>query len=195
MADQRRIQRLEQVILRTLGPVISQGLADPRLGVVTVTRIKLSRDLGIARVNWSCMGSDSDRSRAEHALSHARGHMQSAVAKAMRTRTTPHLQFHYDPSLENSVRINDLLHQLKLERGETDEDDVEGEGTGDQDIGDQDIGDQDIGDQGTEEESTEQEAGDGSDETTSDGPAQDEPVQDETQPEESAPEEPQPGDV
>jgi ribosome-binding factor A len=127
MADQRRIQRLEQVILRTLGPLISQGLADPRLGVVTVTRIKLSRDLGVARVNWSCIGSDSDRSRAEHGLSHARGHMQSAVAKAMRTRTTPHLTFHYDPSLENSVRINDLLHQLKLERGETDEEDGEGE--------------------------------------------------------------------
>ena len=125
MADQRRIQRLEQVILRTLGPLISQGLADPRLGVVTVTRIKLSRDLGVARVNWSRIGSDSDRSRAEHGLSHARGHMQSAVAKAMRTRTTPHLQFHYDPSLENSVRINDLLHQLKLERGETDEEDGE----------------------------------------------------------------------
>ena len=130
MADSRRIRRLEQVILRTIGPEISHGLADPRLGVVTVTRIRLSKDLGLARINWSLIGDDADRSRAEHALAHARGHLQSLVADAMRTRTTPRLEFHYDPSMENAARINEILHQLKEERGETDEDgesEVDGE--------------------------------------------------------------------
>jgi ribosome-binding factor A len=116
MAEPRRIKRLEQHILRTLGPLVAHGLADPRLGLVSVTRVRLSRDLSIARVNWSCVGSEADRSRAEHALEHARGYLQSAVAQAMRTRTTPHLEFHFDPSLENAERINEILHKLEQER-------------------------------------------------------------------------------
>jgi len=118
MAEPRRVQRLEQHILRTLGPLIAYGLADPRLGLVSVTRVKLSRDLSVARINWSIVGSDADRSRAEHALDHARGHLQTAVAQAMRTRTTPHLEFHYDPSMENAARINEILHKIELERKE-----------------------------------------------------------------------------
>jgi ribosome-binding factor A len=118
MADPRRIQRLEQQILRTIGPLIAHGLADPRLGMVSVTRVRLSRDLSIARVNWSSVGSEADRSRAEHALDHARGYLQSAVAKALRTRTTPHLEFHFDPSMENAARINEILHHLEQERKE-----------------------------------------------------------------------------
>ena len=118
MAEPRRIKRLEQHILRTLGPMIAHGLADPRLGLVTVTRVKLSRDLSVARVNWSIVGNDADRSRAEHALDHARGHLQTAVARAMRTRTTPHLEFHYDPSMENAARISEILHRIEEERQE-----------------------------------------------------------------------------
>ncbi|MHC4940863.1 MAG: 30S ribosome-binding factor RbfA [Planctomycetota bacterium] len=118
MAEPRRIKRLEQLILRTIGPMISHGLADPRLGLVTVTRVKLSRDLSVARINWSIVGSDADRSRAEHALDHARGHLQTAVAQAMRTRTTPHLEFHYDPSMENAARIHEILHEIEEERRE-----------------------------------------------------------------------------
>ena len=118
MAEPRRVKRLEQVILRTLGPMISYGLADPRLGLVSVTRVKLSRDLSVARINWSCVGTEADRSRATHALDHARGHLQTAVASALRTRTTPHLEFHFDPSMENAARINEILHTIEQERRE-----------------------------------------------------------------------------
>jgi len=130
MVEPRRIKRLEQHILRTIGPLIAHGLSDPRLGLVTVTRVRLSRDLSVARINWSCVGTDADRSRAEHALDHARGHLQSAVARAMRTRTTPHLEFHYDPSLANAARIDQILSHIEEERrarAPEDEDPPEGE--------------------------------------------------------------------
>jgi len=116
MPEPRRIKRLEQRILRTIGPMIAHGLADPRLGLVTVTRVKLARDLSLARINWSCVGDDADRSRAEHALKHARGYLQTAVAKAMQTRTTPHLEFHFDASMENAARIDEILTKLEKER-------------------------------------------------------------------------------
>jgi len=123
MAEQRRVKRLENVLLQTVAPLISHGLLDPRLNLVTVTYIRLSADLSTARVNWSCLGSESERSQATHALDDARGRLQAAVARSMRTRTTPRLEFHYDASLERSMRINRILSDLARERAEK-----EGEG-------------------------------------------------------------------
>ena len=120
MPDPRRIQRLEQLILRTLGPELSQ-MDDPRLGMVTVTRIRLSRDLSVARVNWSCVATEAERNLSQHALDHARGYLQTVVAQAMQTRTTPKLEFYFDPSMENAARISEILHKLAVERGEHEE--------------------------------------------------------------------------
>jgi len=118
MADPRRIRRLEAAILQTVAPLVSTGLADPRLSLVTVTRIRLSRDLSVARVNWSVLGEAADRSRAAHALEHARGALTKAVAQRLQTRVTPRLEFHFDPSLEKAQRINEVLAQLERERAE-----------------------------------------------------------------------------
>lgn len=131
MAEQRRLKRLENVLLQAVAPLISHGLMDPRLNLVTVTRIRLSADLSTARVNWSCLGKESERTQAMHALEHARGRLQAAVARAMQTRTTPRLEFHYDPSLEKSVRISRILDDLARERAEK-----EGE-AGDEAVGDE----------------------------------------------------------
>lgn len=136
MAEPRRLKRLENVLLQAVAPLISHGLLDPRLHLVTVTRIRLSADLSTARVNWSCLGSEGERTQAMHALEHARGRLQAAVARSMRTRTTPRLEFHYDPSLEKSVRINRILDDLARERAEKEGDDGgeqadEGGATGD----------------------------------------------------------------
>jgi len=116
MADPRRIKRLEKLLYQAIAPLIAHGLSDPRLGMVTVTRIRLSRDLSIARVNWSTLGGEADRSKAAHALEDARGPLQAAVAQSMQTRTTPRLIFHYDESMEGAARVHDILHQLAEER-------------------------------------------------------------------------------
>ncbi|MHC4933105.1 MAG: 30S ribosome-binding factor RbfA, partial [Planctomycetota bacterium] len=104
-----------------VAPLISHGLADPRLSMITVTRIRLSRDLTVARVNWSCLGDEADRSKAEHALDRARGRLQAAVAASLRTRTTPRLAFHFDTSLEKAQRVSGILQQLAEERGDAEE--------------------------------------------------------------------------
>jgi ribosome-binding factor A len=116
MPDERRLRRLEKQILHVVAPLVAHGLADPRLRLVTVTRIRLSADLSIARVNWSCLGNRGERSTAAHALEHARGRIQAEVAKAMRTRTTPRLEFHFDESLERAQRVQDILARLREER-------------------------------------------------------------------------------
>ena len=118
MADARRLKRLEIAILETVAPLVAHGLADPRLQMVTVTRVHLSPDLSVAHVNWSTLGGASAESKAAHALEHARGKIQTAVAKALQTRVTPHLVFHFDESLARAQRVTETLDKLARERAE-----------------------------------------------------------------------------
>jgi len=118
MPDKRRLKRLETLILETVAPLVAHGLADPRLGMVTVTRVHLSPDLSIAHVNWSTLGGAGAESKAQHALEHARGRLQGAVAAALQTRTTPRLMFHFDESLARAQHVNEVLDQLAKERAE-----------------------------------------------------------------------------
>jgi len=118
MPDKRRLQRLETAILETVAPLVAHGLSDPRLQMVTVTRVHLAPDLSIAHVNWSTLGGASEESKAAHALEHARGRIQAAVAAALQTRVTPHLVFHYDESLARAQRVTEVLDRLARERAE-----------------------------------------------------------------------------
>lgn len=116
MPDKRRLQRLEVAILETVAPLVAHGLSDPRLQMVTVTRVHLAADLSVAHVNWSVLGGASEESKAQHALEHARGKLQAAVAAALRTRVTPRLVFHYDESLAKAQRVTEVLEQISRER-------------------------------------------------------------------------------
>jgi ribosome-binding factor A len=118
MADKRRIERLEAAILETVAPLVAHGLSDPRLQMVTVTRVHLAPDLSIAHVNWSTLGGAAEESKAQHALEHARGRIQAAVAKALQTRTTPRLVFHFDDSLAKAQRVTEVLEKIARERAE-----------------------------------------------------------------------------
>lgn len=118
MPDPRRLKRLEVAILEIVAPLVAHGLSDPRIGMVTVTRVHLAPDLSVAHVNWSTLGGASAESKAAHALEHARGKIQTAVAKALQTRVTPHLVFHFDESLKRAQRVTETLERLARERAE-----------------------------------------------------------------------------
>ena len=113
-----RLEKLTHLVMRRAGEVITHELVDPRLGFVTVTRVKLSRDLRHAVIYYSVVGSDADRSKTAHALEHARGHIQSQIARAMRTRVTPQVRFEFDKGVEGSIRVSEILSRLRQEREE-----------------------------------------------------------------------------
>ena len=118
MVNDIRLQRLSEVVRQRASRVILYELKDPRLGFVTVTKVKLARDLTQCTVYWSIMGTAGEKSKTAHALDDALGYVQSAVAKEMGTRKTPRLYFKYDPSMENAQKVYDILAKLKKERGE-----------------------------------------------------------------------------
>ena len=116
-----RLEKLTQLVHRRASEVIVYELNDPRLGFVTISHVKLSGDLRHAVIYYSVVGTDGDRSKTIHALEHARGHIQSEIARAMHTRVTPIIRFEYDEGVAGSIRVSQLLDELREERGEQEE--------------------------------------------------------------------------
>ncbi len=116
--------RLAARIRERVANVVLFELQDPRIepGRVTVTRVRLAKDLSTCRVFFSVFGSEADRSKVQHALSDAAGYVQREVGKVLRTRTVPRFSFEYDDAIEGGIRVQGLLDRLKEERGESDED-------------------------------------------------------------------------
>ena len=111
-----RILKLERLALQRASTFVLYELADPRLRDLTLTRAELANDLSAATIYWSVLGGPGDRSRVEHALRDAAGSVQRAIAGVFHTRTCPRIRFEFDPSIEGSVKMGNLLAKLEAER-------------------------------------------------------------------------------
>jgi ribosome-binding factor A len=98
--------------------VVAEGvgqLKDPRIGMVTVTGVRVSPDLGEARVFVSVLGSDKKRAATLAGLESARGVLQGKINRELSLRRTPTLTFSYDESVEHGVRMTKLIDDLAAE--------------------------------------------------------------------------------
>ena len=122
MANPRRIERLQQLILESAATHAQRELEDPRIGLVSFTRVKLSPDLSHAILFWSVLGDEAERRTTERGLTDALPSIQRAIAHAMQTRVTPRCELRYDKGMENAQRMEQIFHKLRQERGEEDPD-------------------------------------------------------------------------
>ena len=109
MAVGPRMRRVNEVVREVLGAAITTDLKDPRVGFVTVTSVETSPDLQSARVFVSVLGSDTERQATLDGLAHAHGFLQGKIAAELRMKRTPTLSFHYDESIEQGMRVSELL--------------------------------------------------------------------------------------
>lgn len=113
-AEFSRTQRLGEQIKRDLALLIQRELTDPRIGMVTVNFVDLSKDLSYADVNVTALVTDdSDEKIIESLtiLNEASTFLRTELGRALKVRKVPHLRFHYDDSLKRGARINALIHQ------------------------------------------------------------------------------------
>ena len=113
-AEFSRTQRLGEQIKRDLAHLIQLELKDPRIGMVTVNFVDLSKDLSYADVNVTTLvADDSDEKIIESLtiLNEASIFLRMELGRALKVRKVPHLRFHYDDSLKRGARINALIHQ------------------------------------------------------------------------------------
>jgi len=107
MAD--RMRRVNEAVREVVSARLAEGLRDPRIGFVTVTSVETSPDLRHARVYVSVLGDAEQREDTMAGLDSAHGVLQLAVARELRMKHTPTLEFLFDESIGRGMRITELL--------------------------------------------------------------------------------------
>ena len=117
MEEYSRTQRVGDQIQRELATLIQQEMKDPRIGMVTVNAVEVSRDLAHAEVYVTALGVDEaqGREQVENTLNHAAGFLRSRLARLIKLRIVPDLRFHYDESIARGARLSGLIDQAVAE--------------------------------------------------------------------------------
>ena len=105
----RRPEQLAHTIRQVLADVLDRELRDPRVGLVTITRIEVSSDLSHARIFVAPSGNAEQKEQALSGLTSAAGFLRTRLAQAATTRNVPELHFKMDRGLEHARRIDQLL--------------------------------------------------------------------------------------
>jgi phosphoesterase RecJ-like protein len=103
-----RMRRVNEVLREVLAEGV-EGLGDPGLGFVTVTSVRAAPDVSKASVYVSVLGSEKRRERSLRALERAHGVLQSRIARELHLKRTPQLSFHYDETLDQAMRLEELM--------------------------------------------------------------------------------------
>jgi ribosome-binding factor A len=106
-----RMRRVDEAVRAVLGEAIATDIKDPRVGFVTVTSVDTSPDLRHAIVFVSVLGSEAERAGSLEGLRSAHGFLQRRVARELKLKHTPTLDFAYDPSIDQGMRITQLLEE------------------------------------------------------------------------------------
>lgn len=125
--NERRIARLQELIKARAGEVIAHELADPELGMVTITRVQLDKEMMMCRIYWSCLGGERDKERNAEVLGRARKFVRREIGAVLSTRTVPDVQFRFDESIAGAMRVDSILKKLREERESRDPDDGQGD--------------------------------------------------------------------
>ena len=111
----RRRRRVSELLKEELGELLERKVSDPRLGLVTITRVETSPDLRHSRVYVSSLGNAEEREKALTALTKATGFLRRELAARLSLRYIPELTFLLDNSLLYSQRVQELLDQIEAE--------------------------------------------------------------------------------
>jgi ribosome-binding factor A len=121
----RRTERIGEQIRGELARLLRQEVTDPRIGLVTLTRIDVAPDLSHAKVYWSSLDSvPHGRAGVAHAdsetakgLASAAGFLRSQLARVLATKRVPELRFAHDDALETGAETLRLLKEIDRDRG------------------------------------------------------------------------------
>jgi ribosome-binding factor A len=118
----RRPERVGHLVQAELAALFLRGTHDPRLHDVTVTEVRMSPDLRVARVYVRTLGPPAGRDDTLRALGRAAPFLRGAVGRALGLRVAPELRFEYDTTPDTAQRLDDLLRGAAPRADEPDED-------------------------------------------------------------------------
>jgi len=113
MAQGHRPDRVGDQIREMLSELLSRGAVhDPGIGFITLTRVKVSADLQVAKVFYTSLGDDNARRETSRALERATPFFRRHVGARLQLRRVPELEFRFDESIAHQDRIEQILRDL-----------------------------------------------------------------------------------
>ncbi len=109
--DFPRARRVADQIQRDLSDIIRMDLKDPRVGLVTITDVEVTKDLSHAKVFFTLLGDSALAEQVGDGLQHAAGFLRSELAQRIKLRTMPQLHFEYDTSVERGFELSRLIDE------------------------------------------------------------------------------------
>jgi len=117
MTSFSRADRVGGLIQETLSDLLNKSIHDPRLKRATITSVKMSADLKLARVYFAIYGDDKKSEDAARGFESARGFIKRILAPKLGLRYMPDLKFFYDDSFDYGSHIDQLLEKIKTDDG------------------------------------------------------------------------------
>jgi ribosome-binding factor A len=114
--DFSRTQRVSQQLQKELAMILQREIRDSRLGMVTISEVKVSRDLAYAKVyvTFLCVGNQTPQSCLK-ALREHETHIRMLLGRRIRLRLTPEVRFVYDETLVEGMKMSDFVTQVVKE--------------------------------------------------------------------------------
>ena len=114
-----RPDRVGEQIRDELSTLLTRGAVhDPGIGFITLTRVKVSPDLQVARVMYTSLGDDKARKETAKALTRATPFLRRQIGSRVRLRRVPELEFRFDESIEQQDRLEQILRDLHEEEAQ-----------------------------------------------------------------------------
>ena len=110
-----RPDRVGEAIRDELSQLLAREVQDPGVGFITLTRVKVSPDLQVARVYYTTLGDEQAQRDTAKALKRATPFLRRQLGRRIRLRRVPEIDFFYDESIAQGDRIEQILQELKAE--------------------------------------------------------------------------------
>ncbi len=113
----KRADRVSGQVQKALSDLLLKDIKDPRLKNVTITGVKMSPDLRLARIYFAIPASTKEKPEEDaiKGFNSALGYIKRTLARQLGLRYMPDLKFHYDQSFDYGARIDSVLNTLKID--------------------------------------------------------------------------------
>lgn len=111
-----RPERVADQIRQEITTLLTRSVQDPGIGFVTITRVKVTADLQLARIFYTSIGDDKAKKETAKALERAKPFLRRQVTQRIQLRRSPELEFRYDESIADLDNVERLLQEVREER-------------------------------------------------------------------------------
>ncbi len=115
MALSHRVERIQEQVREEVSQILATEVRDPGVGLVTVTRAKVTADLSLARIYWTILGDANERKKTGKALERVTGFVRHLLSERLTLRRSPEVKFIFDESVAAQDRIEQIIQEIHAE--------------------------------------------------------------------------------